>query len=74
MKLSELVNTVGDANIAVQRVDSSLEGARLGKDDMTRLTVVTDQLTPNDVIGITEGVPPKMHGLIIWIPRDKIPT
>ncbi len=74
MNLLELVSAVGVEHIKVQRIDSNLNGARQTKDGLTELKLVTDQISVLDVMNLTDGVAPKMHGLVIWIPRDRIPT
>lgn len=72
MKLSELIAAVGDANIKVQRVDSSMKRVDTNAKGVTTLQLVTDQVCANDFF---QGAPPpKMHGLLIWIPREKIPS
>lgn len=72
MNLAELVAHVGHENIQVQRVDASCLGARMGRSGKTILQIETPMLTVNDVMGFTEGISPKYHGLILWIDRDKL--
>lgn len=74
MNLLQLVSAVGHENIKVQRIDSNLNGAKELKDGSTELRLVTDSLSTTDVMNLTKGIAPKMHGLVIWIPRDLIPT
>jgi hypothetical protein len=75
MKLSELIAHVGNENIKVQRLDSSIVAANNKKHNHTELRIITDTDTfsANDLMAISSGVAPRWHGLIIWIPTDKLP-
>ncbi len=72
MNLSELLAYVGDANVKVQRVDSNIIGARVVKGG-TELKIITNAISVDEVFALTDGKPPRMHGLIVWIPRDLLP-
>lgn len=70
MKLSELIAQVGEQNILVQRMDNAITGARLLREGGVELKVVTGQVSVAEVaLGDF-----KMHGLILWIPRDLLAT
>lgn len=69
MKLSELIAHVGDENILVEPVASSLIGnVTLKKDGFTQISLMTKGTSPMDVMSGQGKV-----GLLIWLPRDKIP-
>lgn len=72
MDLSELVAHVGCKNIKIQRVDASCLGARTSKDGTTVLQIETTAISVTDIFRFTEGIPLPMHGLILWMPRDKL--
>lgn len=66
LSLNQLIKHVGMANIRVQPLAPC--NAKLLKDGWTKLTFETDQLNPTNVM---KGDGP--FGLILWIPRDKLP-
>lgn len=67
MKLTELVNAIGDDNIKVQSIDGSLvKSADKKRTKDTELTIATDQITTNDALNQTGKV-----GLVIWIDRKE---
>lgn len=72
MTLIDLLNHVGLDHVKVQRIDQSCLGARQVKGGIL-MQVETNQLTVNDVMGFTEGVTPTMHGVILWLPSDRLP-
>lgn len=67
MKLTELVNAIGDGNIKVQSIDGSLvKSVDKKRTKDTELTIATDQLTTNDALNQTGKV-----GLVIWVDRKE---
>lgn len=73
MSIIELIQHVGEENVAIQRIDQSIISANSGKNGVAKLTIETNQFSPNDLMALTCGQRPKMHGLILWIPSDKLP-
>lgn len=71
MKLSELITAVGDENIRLQRVDESMTNISTNKKGISKVTFETDAVSAGDFMG--DNIAP-MHGLIIWLPRDKLPA
>lgn len=69
MKLSELIAHVGDENIKVQRVDQFVKADYRKKSNLTEITFETDAITVDELMRGNA----KMHGLIIWLPKDKLP-
>lgn len=68
MKLSELINHVGDAEIEVQWLHESSVVGEAGRDG-ARITFATD---PAKVIGLTD-TKPEFAGLVVWIPMSRLP-
>lgn len=69
MTLSELIAHVGDANIQVQRVDDFIRAAYRAKTDDVEITFATNQISVDELMRHNGA----KHGLIIWLPRDKLP-
>jgi hypothetical protein len=69
MKLSELIQHVGDEHIELQNIDSSLVKAKTCKQD-GEITFATDK---SKVIDRAIGNKPKHVGLIVWLPRERLP-
>lgn len=67
MKLSELINFVGDASIVVQNLDTCMTNIATTKDG-NLVTFGTKEVSPNDV---ANNAAPKV-GLVVWLPRDKV--
>lgn len=70
MKLSELIQHVGDENVLLQNLEH----------DMTKvsgpyITFGTSRQNAEDLkySGIT-GVKPRKIGIVVWIPRDLMPA
>lgn len=63
MKVTDLVNAVGDKNIRIQNIDRCATDFKLTKEG-TKVTFVTDQ--PFDLTGT------KDIGIVLWIPRDEV--
>lgn len=68
IKLSELVEYIGDDNITVQRVDNYIELKDNKKLKNTEITFVTNEVTTDQLVRGTQ----KKHGLIIWLPMDRV--
>lgn len=68
MKLSELINHVGDENIKVQYVDHFITAKNKKKTKDTEVTFATKETTVDELMGRR----PRNLGLIIWLPMDKI--
>lgn len=66
--LINLIKDIGEENIIVEPLLPRLTGAVTSKKGVTKLTFMTVQLTPGDIM-TQEG----KIGLVIWIPRDKWP-
>lgn len=73
MTIVELLNHVGLEHVKIQRLDESLIHAKTDKRGNSEIAFETDQMNATDALGITQGAPPKMHGLILWLPRDRMP-
>lgn len=73
MKLSTLISTVGDENVAFQPLTGSFIRGHLTKHD-AEITFATDKGKGQDLItAIATGGQPSQVGLIVWLPRDKLP-
>lgn len=68
MTIIELIEKVGMENVRVQRLDTSMTDAAQRKDGATAITFLTKE------ISTTEAATGKarMHGLIVWLPKDKL--
>lgn len=69
MKLSELIQYVGDENITMQRVDQFIAARLKKKTGDVEITFATKETTVDELMGRR----PKKRGLIIWLPVDRIP-
>lgn len=69
MKLSELIEHVGDDNVQVQWIRESFVSAESRKGD-GEITFATDG---GKVIGFTEGNDSEFVGLVVWLPRQRLP-
>ncbi|QYY35286.1 hypothetical protein [Ruficoccus sp. ZRK36] len=70
MKLSDLIQHVGDENVECQIVSQSLISAKVKK-GMGELTIATDQAKVMNLGGIGRA---KHVGLLVWLPADRLPT
>lgn len=70
MTISELIAHVGDANIQVQRVDDFIRAEYKKKTDDVEITFATNQISVYELMRHNGA----KHGLIIWLPRDKLPV
>ncbi len=68
MKLSELIQHVGDENVELQNLEVSM----LGFEKRGLNTEITFGTTAVSAEELMIGKPPLL-GLVIWIPRDKLP-
>lgn len=71
MKLSQIIDRIGDADITVQWMHEAAVHATTNKKGESRITVLTSNMNTNDVFGLTQGQIPKRIGLIIWMPAAK---
>lgn len=69
ISLSQIIAHVGDEHIKVQRLDESMTVITAGKHG-SEVTFETAQVSPADFLDPAR--PPAMHGLIIWLPREKL--
>jgi hypothetical protein len=68
MKLSILLQKIGEDKIRLQRLDEALVSAKTKKDGLTtHITFVTQQAQAMDY---HRGMTPKMHGIVLWLPRE----
>jgi len=69
MKMSELIAHVGDENIQVQGLSSSLVSAKARTTD-GEITFATDR----DKVMALSGIGKETHRcMIVWLPIDKLP-
>jgi hypothetical protein len=72
MKLSKLIETVGDENVLIQPLANCLTASKTNRKGETTISFVTKAIDTNDIM--YGGDKSKMIGLVVWIPRFKIPT
>lgn len=71
MTLSELIAHVGNEHVQVQRIDQSFTAMDTNAAGETSITF---QTTAVHAIEFHAGMPPpKMHGLVVWLPRERMP-
>lgn len=69
MKLSELIQHVGDEAVQLQNLEASLIRAQMKTSD-GEITFATDR----EKVGALAGIGEKTHlGLVVWLPIDKLP-
>jgi hypothetical protein len=74
MKLSELIQSVGDENVALQNILHSSPDLRVGKKEGT-ITFSTDSAKTSDLCRqAATGEAGQWTALVVWIPTDKIPA
>ena len=67
MSLKEIIDSVGQENIAVEFLHERMVGnVTKQKDGATRITFLTTQTDPTAIATDTAKV-----GMVLWIPRDK---
>lgn len=67
----ELLTRVGEDHVRVQNVQEVSIGVKergRGRDRVTEITFVTDQITPSEFL-LRE---PRMVGLVVWLPRERV--
>ena len=69
MKLSELIQHVGDEHVQIQNLDQSCVSAKAGKRD-GEFTFATDR---EKVIERAMGKKVSHIGLVVWVPVDRLP-
>lgn len=69
MTIVEILQHVGLENVKIQRLDDSLVNSSTNKKGETKITFATNQINTTEIMYGR----PKMHGLILWLPRDKLP-
>lgn len=69
MKLSELIQHVGDEHVQIQNLDNSLIKAKTAATD-GEITFATDK---SKVIERAVGKKPSHVGLVVWLPRERLP-
>ena len=69
--IAQLVAAVGSANIKLQTLHSSTVGANASKDG-TKITFLTDQMTPGDFIASMAGTKPENAGLVLWMKQTEL--
>jgi hypothetical protein len=70
MSIIELLQQVGVENVDVQPLNECVTNAVAKKDGVHLITFPTHKLTCRDVMLPDQS---QMVGLVVWIPRDKIP-
>lgn len=70
MRLSELIAVVGDEHIQMQNLLESMDEIRQMKNGDTKISFFTNQITATEVAQHAA----KKVGLVIWLPRDRIPA
>ena len=78
MKLSKLIQKVGDENVQIQNLDSDCMKMNQGK-ETAEITFATQRSKVEDMLEwCTGGKTPEYLGLVVWIPRsvayNEIPT
>lgn len=73
MKLSKLIDHVGDENILLQNIMHSSPSISKGKRD-GRITFSTDSGKANDLMGQVMCQTGKWTALVVWIPNEKLPN
>lgn len=69
MGIIELLQRVGEESIMLQNLVDVCSGARQSN-GAVEVSFYTDQTSAAAVTGITKG---DKIGLVIWLPRDKVP-
>lgn len=66
--MSHLIAAVGDDNVRFQNLDMDAHAIDKTKHG-TKITFYTNQMQAEELLG---GGMPKMQGVVIWMPRDKV--
>ncbi|MFA6004829.1 MAG: hypothetical protein WC881_12280 [Elusimicrobiota bacterium] len=74
--LTEMLVAVGDENLKFQRLAATLVGGENPSKGATgRLTVAVEKpLVSQALRQMVTGRPAEQVGLLVWIPRDKLPA
>lgn len=73
MKLSELIQHVGDDNVVLQNILASSPSINAGKQD-GRISFYTDRSKACDLAQQAAlGCSGRWTGLVVWLPSDKLP-
>lgn len=72
MKLSKLIEHVGDENVMLQNIMHSSPSIQKGKKD-GRVTFSTDIGKANDLMGQVMRQNGKWTALVVWLPTEKLP-
>lgn len=73
MKLSEIINHVGDENLQVQNIMQSSPTVRKMKREAS-VVFYTDTAKGNDLMNQMMGREGKWTGLVVWIPTERLPV
>lgn len=68
MGIIELLTKVGERNVTVQNIVASAVNFTRTKKGVTAITIHTMEIGPEAALGNGDKI-----GLIVWIPKDKIP-
>lgn len=73
MKLSEMILHVGDENVTIQNLASDMTQFTSGKKD-SKITFCTSKENGQQLARhAATGKKPDMIGLVVWLPRNKLP-
>lgn len=69
MGITELITAVGDENIEFQNIQQNLDSAEIVRGN-GKVTFVT---APDKVVDLFAKNESKFVGLVLWLPRERIP-
>ena len=69
MKLSELIAHVGDENVQMQNLSRDFDEAKV-RGTKAQISFHTD---PEKVMDMHLGPESEWHGIILWLPRKRLP-
>lgn len=69
MKLSELIQSVGDDNVKFQNLFEATINVNRHKSGLIAITFLTSEIGLNEFL----FEKPSKVALVIWLPRDKLP-
>jgi len=73
MKLSKIIESVGDNNIVLQNILHSSPNINVGKND-GKISFYKDKAMTQDLVNqAAQGKGGKWTALVVWLPTDKIP-
>lgn len=79
LSLVDLINHIGMEHVKVQPLLPSITGATTSKKGITKITFETRDFNCNDLVaatesfGDTERAKDSTIGLILWLPKDRLP-